>query len=76
MSVTESALRKLKTTTIKEDLPGGLALRISIRIHKDRERLNAVDLLNVMRNGHPQTVAVIPCIVVIETWSLRKNKSI
>ena len=76
MSVTESALRKLKTTTIKEDLPGGLALRISIRIHKDRELLNAVDLLNVMQNGHPQTVAVIPYIVVIETWSLRKNKGI
>ena len=46
---------------MKEDPPNGLALRISIRIHKDYERLNAVDLLNVMRNGHPRTVAVIPC---------------
>ena len=61
MSVSESALRKLKTTTMKEDPPGGLALRISIRIHKDHERLNAVDLLNVMRNGHTRPVAVIPC---------------
>ena len=46
---------------MKEDPPNGLALRISIRIHKDHERLNAVDLLNVMRNGPTRTVAVIPC---------------
>ena len=53
-------IEKTKNTTMKENPPNGLALRISIRIYKDHERLNAVNLLNVMRNGHTRTVAVIP----------------
>ena len=55
-------IEKTKNTTMKEDPPNGLALCITIGstriIH---ERLNAVDLLNVMRNGHILTVAVIAC---------------
>ena len=80
-------IEKTKNTTMKEDPPNGLALRISIRIHKDHSRTFECRWLAECYakraytncSGYPlhnEPSKANHRIVVVETWSLRKNKSV
>lgn len=80
-------IEKTKNTKMKEDPPNGLALLISIRIHKDHSWTFECRWLAECYakraytnfSGYPlhnEPFKANQRIVVVETWSLRKNKSI
>ena len=80
-------IEKTKNTKMKEDPPNGLALLISIRIHKDHSWTFECRWLAECYakraytnfSGYPlhnEPFKANHRIVVVETWSLRKNKSI